>query len=515
MDAAARSLLPCSRPPGVARVASRYDAVVVGAGVGGLVAAVYLAQGGLRVLLVEQHGAVGGCCTSFRRKGFTFDACVHTLSALAPAGVLRRVLEETGVWGRIRFVRSRCPDRLVTPSFTLGITDSAAATLREFQRVFPHEAAPLERFFTLLTTADVPGVFARYGRGSFQRVLDDHFRDPTLQATVEMLLDYGAIPAGQVLAAAAVALLQGLVLDAGYYPLGGEGMQGFANALAARFRELGGDLLLAHAIERIDVRAGAVRGVRIAGAEVAARYVVSNGDARSTLLELIDPAHLPASFRSRVAVMHPSISAFCVYVGLDVPLRTLAPVDGNLLYFDPGATSADRLRHVGRAAQSFLYAATTSLHDPATAPAGQASVALVTAAPYGVRSYWAARRADWTARVLAAAERVLPGIERHAVVVESATPDTIQRYTRNHRGAMYGWACEPEQDGLNRLGNRTPIENLYLAGHWTRPGAGVPLVARSGRLVAATILRRERVGGRHAVGADAASPPPWRPGCTP
>jgi len=72
---------------------------------------------------------------------------------------------------------------------------------------------------------------------------------------------------------------------------------------------------------------------------------------------------------------------------------------------------------------------------------------------------------------------------------EISTPLTLERYTANFEGAAYGWEQSPNQVGPRRLSPRTPIENLYLAGHWTFPGGGIASVTVSGRIAAQEVLR--------------------------
>jgi hypothetical protein len=71
---------------------------------------------------------------------------------------------------------------------------------------------------------------------------------------------------------------------------------------------------------------------------------------------------------------------------------------------------------------------------------------------------------------------------------EAATPATLERYTLNFQGAAYGWDPTPEQSGTSRLQPKTPLENLYLTGHWTTPGGGTTTVALSGKNTARMIL---------------------------
>jgi prolycopene isomerase len=91
------------------------------------------------------------------------------------------------------------------------------------------------------------------------------------------------------------------------------------------------------------------------------------------------------------------------------------------------------------------------------------------------------------------AERVVPGLSEHVVLRIGAYPGTMERYTLNQRGAMYGWAPSPSQATGYRLENLTPVTGLILAGHWTQPGAAVTMATASGARVAQYLLGYERI----------------------
>jgi prolycopene isomerase len=83
---------------------------------------------------------------------------------------------------------------------------------------------------------------------------------------------------------------------------------------------------------------------------------------------------------------------------------------------------------------------------------------------------------------------VFPDIRKHITFMEGASPRTLERYTLNLSGALYGWEQSPEQSGINRLSRRTPIDGLMLSGHWTQPGGGVITVLVSGVQTAQVVL---------------------------
>ena len=87
-----------------------------------------------------------------------------------------------------------------------------------------------------------------------------------------------------------------------------------------------------------------------------------------------------------------------------------------------------------------------------------------------------------------------PGFRDNLRYAEVATPRTIERYTLNRGGAIYGWEYLPSQSGSKRLSHPTPIEGLYLAGHWTQPGAGCLRVLVSGIHAAELVLTNPQLG---------------------
>ena len=114
---------------------------------------------------------------------------------------------------------------------------------------------------------------------------------------------------------------------------------------------------------------------------------------------------------------------------------------------------------------------------------------LTTLVPYAARAELA--RARRTARVDAHDRRGrerFPGLRESVRFAEGGTPRTLERYTRNSDGAIYGWALAPDQIGPGRPANETPLPGLWLAGHWAQPGGGVYGVVTSGVNAARGIL---------------------------
>jgi prolycopene isomerase len=129
-----------------------------------------------------------------------------------------------------------------------------------------------------------------------------------------------------------------------------------------------------------------------------------------------------------------------------------------------------------------------TLSDPSLAPSGEQLLILTTLVPYGTGTRWSTSRDRLTDRMLELADRHFPGLCERLEFVESGTPRTLERYTRNTGGALYGWELSPAQVGSGRLASSTPIAGLRLVGHWTQPGGGVYGVVSSGIFTARSVL---------------------------
>jgi prolycopene isomerase len=479
-----------------------YDAVVIGSGVGGLIAANLLARGGLHVLLVEQHYMVGGYCSTFRRGGYTFDAATHFYPLLGnPDTLAGRLLGELGV--TTGWVKMDPVDTFHLPDGTrFAVPADFDAYLAKLKAEFPAEAGALDDFFRAVREVYLLGLLhyfrgrpeperlAAYRELTLGEALDRWFRDPRLRLLLAADCAHWGSPPGRT-SFVFDSMLRLSYFLGNYYPKGGS--QAFADELALRFEERGGHLLTSTPARRIVLEQGVARGVEIetlrgplAGlsATVRAGVVISNADLIQTLERLVGPEHLPPGTLDELRRLRPSFPCWLTHLGLrGVPGEVLEEVQG--YYWD--SWDVDR---VGRGALRFKLFAPT-LYDPAMAPAGGQILIVqkVLDMSYeGVES-WPALKRETEAFVFDNLRRVIPGIDAHIVVGTSASARTSWRFTWNHQGAMLGWEMSPGQLGERRPALQTRVPGLYCVGHWTRPGGGIAPVIVSAQTVAREVLR--------------------------
>ncbi|MEM0085341.1 MAG: NAD(P)/FAD-dependent oxidoreductase [Candidatus Methanomethylicia archaeon] len=480
--------------PGVSRGEDEYDVIVVGAGVGGLTCGSLLAKRGYKVLVLEQHYQVGGYCSSFQRENFTFNTGVEDVSGLWEKGPITFLLRELGLNKEDLFVKNRVryifKERIIEPE-----------NLEEFMEIllemFPHERKNIVSFFEdakrayeeCYKEAEIYGAplpaeliakvfgvkrLVDYPRGhphfydwmnkTFRQKLDEFFANEDLKALLCALLGYVGAGAEEVSAASALTACVSYYVHGGYYPRGGA--QKFANSLKDAIQRSGGKVLVKHRVDRIIVENREVRGVIAGGNVFRSRVVVANANAKTALLELVGKEHLDRGYADYIRGMRMSPSAFMVFLGVNMDLTGYPTLIKDL---DGG-----------------YGIVINSNADPTLAPRGMASLTIITLANYhdfpprGTEEYLR-RKKEAAEALIRKAEKIIPGLSKHIIVLDAATPKTFERYTSMPEGAIYAFDQSIE---TKRPYFKTPIKGLYLVGASTFPGGGVEATAISGIICA-------------------------------
>ena len=466
------------------QIKSPYDVIVIGAGIGGLVCGCFLAKAGLKVLIAEQHHQPGGYCTSFRRRGFVFDAAAHSFGSCRENGNMRMILEALDLWKRIRVTRTVPSDIIVTPDHRITFWGSIDKTIAELQRAFPAEKKNIEKFINFLINSKAID-FAALRKKTYKNLLEEYFKDNKLMTILSLpVLGNGALPPSLICAFTGSKIFTEFILDGGYYP--GKEMQALPDALVKRFRELGGELRLSCFVKKIRVKDNKASGVVLEkNGFIPSKYVVSNCDARQTFFKLLGKSIVQEEMLNKIDHMIPSLSTFILYVGIDKPFKSL-PNPGTNVWFLPyydleKAYSSAKEGDIDKV-EGFMVR---------FSPDKKTILAFVNA-PFKNKTYWVRHKDKVMESFIKRIDQyVFPGLSNHIIYKEAATPHTLYHYTFNYQGAAYGWASTPAQLFTPELRQNTFIKRLYLTGHWTTQTQGIPGVAYVGMNTAKLILRRE------------------------
>ena len=510
-----------------------YDVVVVGAGLGGLVAAASLARKGKSVLILDQHYIPGGNATVFRRKNWVFDVGLHYIGGCHPGGSVERALGACGIDDIVFRPMSTELEVLHFPDFTFTIPSDIDEFERRLLAKFPEEKRGIRRFLRLARqTADLMKaqnsgsgaallhaarrglLFPRYALGPLKPFLDSCTDNMQLRAILTAQNGIYAIAPGEVSTVLHMGVLAHYFESGGWYPEGGG--QRISDRLAEEIERAGGDLRLRSRVTRITTENGRVTGVRFVNKHlgertVRARAVISNADLKRTVTELVEGDQLPRRFRNQVQGFSMALPLSVIFLGLDIPPSELPWGNSNVWLFDSydfdACYAATRRGDNEVLDKPWLYVSTASLKDPDNeelAPPGHTNLEVMTIVPAD-NSWWGITQAEiddgsysdnlryqqvkerLKDACIQQMERLMPGIREHIVYEEACSPMTHQRYVLSSDGTSYGFAGTAAQF-MKRPGAKSPIKGLYLAGTNTRTGHGIVSVIASGRVAAKALL---------------------------
>ncbi len=472
----------------------RFDAIVVGSGIGGLAAASLLARvAGKRVLLLERHFKPGGFTHTFRRRQWTFDVGVHYVGAMGEGEPGRRLFDLAS-GGAVGWNKMPSPfERFVYPGLALDVPDDPDGYRAALADAFPAERTAVDRWFRELRHAaawanrhfvglalprPVAALLEAPGRRAALRTtaeaLAATFRDPLLRAVAASQWGtYGLPPSRSAFAMHAVVATH--YFGGGFYPDGGAGS--IAPAFLSQVEAAGGECRVNHEAVEILVEGGRATGVRAiarAGGRASevtfrAPLVVSDAGIAATYGRLLRRgAPLPAAERG-------GTSSVTLYLGLRASPAALGFRGENHWIFDVAdheavfAARNDLLR--GRAAAAYL--SFPSLKDPHARSHTAEIVAMADAgafAPWRDRS-WMHRGEEYEAVKASMARALLDLVERHhpgfrdlVAYEEVSTPLTVEHFTGHPGGRIYGAPATPERFRDPAFGVRTPVRGLLLAG---------------------------------------------------
>ncbi len=478
--------------------------IVIGSGFGGLAAALRARAAGHEVVLLERLEQLGGRARTFKRKGYTFDAGPTVITA---PFLFEELFELFGK--RLTDYVDMLP---VEPWYRFEFTDGShlnyggtvADTLAEIERLSPEDVAgyrkllaasqkifdvgfnqlahqPFHRIVTMVR--QVPALLRLGCYRSVWQFTKKYLRDERLRRafSIQPLLVGG----NPFTTTSIYSLIHYLEREWGiHYPRGGTGA--LVAALESLLREEGVDVRCGADVARIEAADGRIRGVTLTdGTFLPADAVISNGDPIQVHRELLDDGSRGRWSDARLDKLEVSMGLYVLYFGTT---RTYSDVQHHTILF--GERYRELLDEVfagpvvGDDLSLYLHRPTAT--DPSMAPAGHDAFYVLAPVPnLKVGSSWETQRDRIRERVLDILdERILPGLRDSMDVSFDLTPTEFERDYRSAHGAGFSLAPRLTQSAFFRFHNRSAaVAGLYFVGAGSHPGAGVPGVVSSAKVV--------------------------------
>ena len=482
-------------------------ALVIGSGFGGLAAAVRLQARGYDVTLLEALEQPGGRASVFRDQGFTYDAGPTILTApflldelfalagkktadylrIVPCQPFYRIVWHDGVsfeyTGHQADMEAQV--RRIAPEDLEGYRKFVGETHAIFQRAFIELAdQPFSRFTDMLRVA--PDLIRLRSDRSVWQMACRHVKNQRLR---EVLSFHPLLVGGNPFQSSSIyAMIHYLEREWGvHFAMGGTGA--LVQALVKLLQDLGGKLRLNSPVEELLVEDGAAAGVRLRSGEILrAKIVVSNADVSNFYQKRVDSSHRRKWTDSRLRRMRYSMSLFLIYFGTN---RTYPELAHHTIWLGPRYQGLlDDIFHHRILAEDFsLYLHAPTRTDPSLAPPGHECFYVLSPVPHrgapGDRIDWDQVKEEYADRILATLEKsLIPGLRRHLVSKLLFTPADFETRLDAHVGSAFQFEPVLTQSAWFRPHNVSEdVKGFYLCGAGTHPGAGVPGVLSSAKLL--------------------------------
>ena len=495
----------------------KYNTIIIGGGLAGLTAGSTLARFGKKVLLLEQHYKPGGCATTFDRKGFTIEVGLHEMSGITENGALPRIFDMLDVRQKVNLLQ--------LPEFYAVLSDREkfvfphgydSATRALIDR-YPEDEKGIRQFIKLIAAIRKEGTSlprspfvrkliypfmpllypnlveaSRHTVGSW---LDKHITNENAKLDLVAHIAYwGDDP--YTLSMFYFGLpFSGFIENGGHFIQGGSQM--LSDYLAEYIESHGGKVLLGKKAEKILTQNGKVVGVTFRDSmhksldpvTIQCDNVIANC-AIPTVPAMLDDLYASA-LQQKISSMANSCSLLSIYLGFNRDVGAFGVKHySNVLRGDDVRTLQDVKKNFEGdwSKRSFIFVDYGKI-DARLAPQGK-SEGVICTVDY-LKDWedlddeaYKSKKEEVARVLLGRLEKQFPGIRDSIEYYEVATPKTIQRFTLNPGGSVYGFAQTGDQTGTKRLRNNFLIPNLYFASAWAFPGGGFEGTITGGFLAA-------------------------------
>jgi len=478
--------------------------------VAGLSAGIYGQLNGYQTEILEMHSMPGGQCTAWKRKGYTFDYCIHWLVGTSH-GAFHDIWKETGALnGKTHIVD---PDTLTTlrlpsgddfvvysdidrwESYLINMAPEDVVPIarmcndmRKMSRIQPFEKPAFKRnlgdYISMLRkSGPALRTFRKYRKLSLEKYFRKlGFRSEALKERLKLI-------AGSMEDFSAVAFLFMLVWfsqkNAGY-PVGGS--RPFVRRMAERYASLGGTFTGGSMVEKIICHEHKAVGVRLADGTVKyADYIIGACDLHALMYEMLEGKYVSPQIEKAFAEWPMFTPVVQVSFGID---KRIGSEFHTYNVVAPGESIGSTCLKTG-------YGVSNYNHDPEITPREKCVMKMLFDSPVELwenmsHEEYRKEKERIAAEASEKLQKLYPEVGGHIEIVDVATPLTDIKYTGVYRGAYEGF-LPTSKNMMKSISHKVKgLDHFYLTGQWLFPGGGLPPSAQSGKWLFEWIARKDK-----------------------
>ncbi|MGL4450016.1 MAG: phytoene desaturase family protein [Sarcina sp.] len=480
-----------------------YDVIIIGSGLGGLSAGSRLAKLGYKVLILEKHCLAGGYATNFKRKDYTFDVSLHGIGGLCETGNLYKILLACDVIDKIKPLKSSLAYSINFKGKKIDIPNNYEAYKSLLISLFPNYEKSIlnlfkaldkfengfkkfilekdEGFFNKLSL-DV-ALFIKWSSKTTYQVIKKYVDNEDFIRIFTSLWTYYGLPPKELSALYYFIPWLSYHKHGKYYIQGGG--QALSNAFVSTIKENSGDILLKSEVVKIKCESKLVKSVKIKnGNTFQAKHIIANLNPNN-VLNLMDKVLLSEFDINRAHTDIVGCTLSELYLGLDCNPSDINIPNDEIFYFEGSSHEEDYKMALKNEYEKSGFLLTN--YNSMDKKLNDTNKGVITITYIDNYDFWSAdkeiyknQKLEVTEKIIKRLEKYYPKIREHIVISELGTPRTMERYTKNPRGAVYGFSQYVKQAGRYRFPKETNIKNFSFVGAWTNPGGGYEGVISGG-----------------------------------
>jgi all-trans-retinol 13,14-reductase len=506
-----------------------YDAIIVGAGIGGLTCATRLAKEEKKVLIVEKIHHIGGTSHIFKRKGFSFP--MGPLSFSFPQVVLE-ILKKIGVNEKIEFIRNHF--QLIAPGLDIIYSQPLDQLKNVLKKYFTSESQGIDKFFIemeeiMRNIEEIYKWHPDFLIGKKKRIIKENINLDLLKR-IEKYENYSKTFCIEILdkylsnfiiknflgsqstykpqmSLSHLAFMWDVMSKTGiWFPFCG--IHGLNELIHKTFLNYDGEIKLLTPVKEILIQNNRAIGIKTLKDEIyRANWIISNADYKTTFIQLINQKNIPKNFLSVIKNCSYTGSELCIYLGVDSQKVDLSKMRATHLFYRKEMKSSNHFNPEdfnNREIEICLWS--NNLSD--LTPTGKTAILLRVNFPYDHFTDWRISekkrkegykeyKQHLARKLINTVENILPGLNSSIEVMEIATPLTYQDWGQRYHGSVAGWTRKIEETKKlpGKLLLITPIENLLMIGIYASSElflGGFPTSMYTSNLAAEFILESQK-----------------------